>query len=399
MPPNPFRPGAGHSPPYLSGRSDEAQHFRLLLGQAPVMTNLVLTGLRGVGKTVLLEALKPLANEERWLWAGTDMSESSTVSEEHIAIRIMADLAPLVSNIVVAKNEIKKIGFARPVEQAPVHLDYTFLNRVYAHTPGLAADKLKGVLELVWSCLRNRDCRGIVLAYDEAQNLNDQAKANQYPLSLLLDVFQSIQKKENPILLVLSGLPTLFPKLVDARTFAERMFEMMTLERLGKQESEDAILKAIKKSSPVRFSKRAVSAIIRNSGGYPYFIQYLSRAMYDSYSVSGGRLNPDITVEQAIHQLDTDFFWGRWNRATDRQRDLLEVIAELPNCDEEFALKDIVDRSKELLEKPFSASQINQMLVKLADSGLVYKNRRARYSFALPLLGGFIKRQKEQGIV
>jgi len=399
MSPNPFRPGAGHSPPYLSGRSDEAQHLRLLLGQAPVMTNLVLTGLRGVGKTVLLEALKPLANEERWLWAGTDMSESSTVSEEHIAIRIMADLAPLVSNIVVAKNEVKKIGFARPVEQTPVHLDYTFLNRVYAHTPGLAADKLKAVLELVWSCLKNRDCRGIVLAYDEAQNLNDQAEADQYPLSLLLDVFQSIQKKENPILLVLSGLPTLFPKLVEARTFAERMFEMMTLERLGKQESEDAILKAIKKSSPVRFSKRAVSAIIRNSGGYPYFIQYLSRAMYDSYFASGGRLNPDITVEQAIHQLDTDFFWGRWNRATDRQRDLLEVIAELPNCDEEFALKDIVDRSKELLEKPFSASQINQMLVKLADSGLVYKNRRARYSFALPLLGGFIKRQKEQGTV
>jgi hypothetical protein len=100
-------------------------------------------------------------------------------------------------------------------------LDFSLLKWVYDQTPGLTSDKLKAVLDLVWHNLKETNVRGIVLAYDEAQNMSDQAVARQYPLSLLLDVFQSIQKKGVPILLVLTGLPTLFPKLVDARTFAE----------------------------------------------------------------------------------------------------------------------------------------------------------------------------------
>jgi len=67
---NPFRPGAGHPPPYLAGREDETREFARMLEQQPVLTNLVLTGLRGVGKTVLLETFKPVAIVNRWLWAG-----------------------------------------------------------------------------------------------------------------------------------------------------------------------------------------------------------------------------------------------------------------------------------------------------------------------------------------
>ena len=72
---NPFRPGAGHAPPYLAGREEEKKEFARLLGQSPVLDNLVLTGLRGVGKTVLLETFKPIAIQNGWLWAGTDLSE------------------------------------------------------------------------------------------------------------------------------------------------------------------------------------------------------------------------------------------------------------------------------------------------------------------------------------
>ncbi|MHB8834941.1 MAG: AAA family ATPase [Candidatus Methylomirabilia bacterium] len=393
---NPFRPGAGHPPPYLAGREEEKKEFAKLLDQQTVFDNLVLTGLRGVGKTVLLETFKPIAIQRHWLWAGTDLSESATVSEESIAIRILADLSPLVANVVVTEDEIRRIGFGAQAEKSIVRLDFTLLKWVYDQTPGLTSDKLKAVLELVWNNLKGMPVHGVVLAYDEAQNLSDQAENQQYPLSLLLDVFQSIQKRDLPFLLVFTGLPTLFPKLVEARTFAERMFHVMTLGRLTDAESRDAILKPIEKHNcPVRFTEAAVAEIIKHSGGYPYFIQFLCREMFDSYlQQQASGVDPVVTVTQTIRKLDSDFFAGRWNRVTDRQRELLSVVAQLPNCDEEFTVQEVVGKSKEALTKSFSPSHVNQMLAKLAENGLVYKNRHGRYSFAVPLLGDFIRRQQ-----
>ena len=387
---NPFRPGAGHPPPYLAGREEEKREFDRLLDHHPVLTNLVLTGLRGVGKTVLLETFKPIAIQKNWLWAGTDLSESATVSEENIAIRILVDLAPLLANVVVAHAETRRIGFAARADKTPVRLDFGFLKWVYDRTPGLTSDKLKAVLELVWSHLQGSGLEGIVLAYDEAQNLSDQAARHQYPLSLLLDVFQSIQKKDLPFLLVLTGLPTLFPKLVEARTFAERMFHVTRLGRLNEQESRDAIVKPIQlQSCPVQFTEAAVAEIVRHSGGYPYFIQFLCREMFDSYfqQQARGAVNPVFTVAQTIRKLDTDFFAGRWNRVTDRQRELLAVVAQLPNGDEEFTVQEVVEKSKEGPGRPFSASHVTQLLAKLADNGLVYEKPSRKVLLRRPVVG------------
>jgi len=94
----------------------------------------------------------------------------------------------------------------------------------------------------------------------------------------LLDVFQSIQKKDIPFMLVLTGLPTLFPKLVDFRTFAERMFRVVVLKRLSEANSRDAILKPIDDvNCPIKLNDESVDVIIKHSGGYPYFIQFICR--------------------------------------------------------------------------------------------------------------------------
>src|SRR5713226_1405740 len=90
---NPFRPGAGHMPPHLAGRESETNEYQKLLEQDVILKNLVLTGLRGLGKTVLLETFKPMAMEAGWLWAGTDLSESTSITEEHLATRLLADLS------------------------------------------------------------------------------------------------------------------------------------------------------------------------------------------------------------------------------------------------------------------------------------------------------------------
>jgi type II secretory pathway predicted ATPase ExeA len=393
---NPFRPGAGHPPPYLAGREDEKKEFQNFLEQEVILTNLVMTGLRGVGKTVLLDTLKPQAVSAGWLWASADFSESASVSEESLALRIMADLAPQLAHIVVAEQERASIGFAATPERRTITLSFDVLQAVYDSTPGLVSDKLRCVLEFAWKHVQADGKRGIVLAYDEAQNLGDRARDRQYPLSLLLDVFQSIQRRGACILLVLTGLPTLFPKLVEARTFAERMFHVMTLHRLNEAESCDAILKPLESPrGPVQFPADAVEQIIRYSGGYPYFVQFICREVFDVFLVqmAAGVQAPKVPVKDILKKLDTDFFAGRWARVTDRQRALLEVIAALPHCDEEFTVQEVVGQARQQLARPFSASHCTQLLSKLADNGLVYKNRFGRYSFAVPLLGEFIRRQ------
>lgn len=392
---NPFRPGAGHMPPYLAGRDRETREFERLLEQETILENMVLTGLRGVGKTVLLDTFKPLAIQAGWRWIGTDLSESTSVSEATIAIRLLTDLSLVTSSIIVDEKELPRLGFTESVETVETRLNYSTLTQIYETTPGLAADKIKNVLQIVWQYLSKLDRRGLIFAYDEAQNLSDHAKKDQYPLSLLLDVFQSIQKQGIPFMLALTGLPTLFPKLVEARTFAERMFRVVFLDKLASNECHDAIKKPIEHTGcSVVFNDESVETITTVSGGYPYFIQFICREVYDVFIQQVGEgSSPSVPVEEIIRKLDTDFFSGRWARATDRQRELLNVIAQLDTADLEFTVQEIVELSQKILEKSFSSSHANQMLSSLGDNGLVFKNRHGKYSFAVPLLGKFIIRQ------
>lgn len=392
---NPFRPGAGHKPPYLAGRSNETSEFSRLSQQDIILENMVLTGLRGVGKTVLLDTFKPLAIRDDWLWVGTDLSETASINEDNIAIRLLTDLSVVTSNIVIGSDEKQQIGFGSESTTTKNTLNFETLKNIYANTPGLAQDKLKRTLNVVWNALSAYQINGIIFAYDEAQNLSDHAQKEQFPLSLLLDVFQSIQKAEVPFMLVLTGLPTLFPKLVESRTFSERMFRVVFLDRLNKLESRDAVLKPIEQEGcPVQLSDNTVDLIVDLSGGYPYFIQFICREIYDAFlqkSHHGEKMS--IPTTEIIIKLDTDFFAGRWSRSTDRQRALLYVISQLKNCDNEFTVQEVVDLSKTFLQKSFSNSHVNQMLNSLSKAGLVYKNRHGRYSFAVPLLGQFIERQ------
>ena len=392
---NPFRPGAGHQPPYLAGRQAERQEFARLLNQDIILENMVLTGLRGVGKTVLLESLKPYAIENGWIWVGADLNESSSITEDNIATRLCTDLAVYTSSVTVSIQRTQAPGFTSTENFVEQRLTFEELKTLYSQTPGLPLDKLKTVIETTWQVLaKTGTVRGIVFAYDEAQNLSDHSEKEQYPLSLLLDAFQSIQRKEFPLLLVLTGLPTLFPKLVEARTFSERMFRSVFLQSLSDTDSREAILKPIEDRDAVKLSSSSVDTVVRMSGGYPYFIQFICREVYDAFIRRFDKGEQAIVPAREIeNKLDTDFFAGRWARTTDRQRDLLGIIASLGNYEDEFTVQEIVEKAKETSNKPFSSSHTNQMLAALSTQGLVFKNRHGKYSFAVPLLGSYIRRQ------
>ena len=363
--------------------------------QDTILENLMLTGLRGVGKTVLLESLKPLAAERDWIWIGADLDESASINEDNISTRMCADLAAITSSIVISTKRSFRPGFTSAETDVSHKLDFKALQLIYSETAGLPQDKIKAVIEFAWSALSSKSmARGIVFAYDEAQNLSDHSEKQQFPLSLILDTFQSLQRKGLPLILVLAGLPTLFPKLVEARTFSERMFRSVFLRSLSDADSRDAILKPIEEKDAVKLSERSVAEIVKMSGGYPYFIQFICREVYDAFMRRWDKgERGSVPLAEIRAKLDTDFFAGRWAKTTDRQRELLLAIANLENNDEEFTVQEIVVKSKALFEKPFGSSHANQMLAALSTQGLIFKNRHGRYSLAVPLLGDYIRRQ------
>lgn len=394
---NPFKPGNGHMPPHLAGRTTEREEFNKLLDQEVILSNLVITGLRGIGKTVLLESFKPLAHEKKWLWAGTDCSESVSVDENSIALRILTDVALLTSNIKIAETERKELGFAVRAATDDIYLNFELITGIYRAAPGFAADKLKHTLAIVWQYLKEQDISGVVFAYDEAQTLSDHAEEKQYPLSMLLDVFSYLQKNGVPFMLILTGLPTLLSLLVNTRTYSERLFRVLILDKLSVDESRDAILIPVEKTKhPLKFSEQSIDLIISQAGGYPYFIQFICREVYDIFEQQlSDNVTPSVPIDAIIQKLDNDFFAGRWARATEREKDLMIFAAAIGSP--EFSSMQIAEKSNESNNvRSFSSSQVTQMLNRLIEAGLIYKNRRGVYSFAVPLLERYILRTRNQ---
>jgi type II secretory pathway predicted ATPase ExeA len=386
--PNPYTPGAGHSPPFLAGREPEIQAFRKFLRQDQVLSNVVLTGLRGTGKTVLMEdRYKPDAQNEGWVWVGSDFSESSFLSESNLCIRLFTDLAVFTSCLEVTDAD-RALGFdAAPRSRV---LSFDHLVDRFQKQPGLTVDKLKATLELVWNAAKANGTKGILFAYDEAQVVQDRPDKEQYPLAILLETFQSLQRKGIRFMLLLTGLPALFPRLVESRTYAERMFVVQELGRLTPEAARQAIEKPLQ-NAKWTLGDAAIEAIIKQSDGYPYFLQFICRETLDHAIVHPH--DQTLPMDAIIRKLDSDFFSGRWESVTDRQRELLCCIARLKHGDQEFTIGEVVDASKTMAIRPFSPGDVSQMLPRLIEKGLLYKNRLGKYCFAVPLFGGFIRRR------
>ena len=135
---NPYRPGAAHAPPYLAGRDAERREFSRLLKQAPILENLVLTGIRGIGKTVLLrEALRKDAVENGWIWVSSDISETVSVSENHLARRLLTDLNTFSADWEYAATERHPVGFTATSERQTIRFDYPTMMALFEQEPGL----------------------------------------------------------------------------------------------------------------------------------------------------------------------------------------------------------------------------------------------------------------------
>ena len=245
--------------------------------------------------------------------------------------------------------------------------------------------------------------KGIIFAWDEAHNLADRSADKQYPLSVLLEVFSSLQSRGAPFMLALSGLPALFSKLVESRTYAERMFRVVTLDNLDAAASREAIMKPLAREERriKKFFADTSDDLFAFTKGYPYFVQFWGKELYDYLEANVGRkagAQSAGIIRRIFQKLDMDFFEARWARMTDRQRDLLCVIAGLKNSGGEFSVREIVTMSK-TAGHAFSGSHVSQMLATLYEKGMVFKSRHGKYVLAVPLLDEYIRRRMDAAAV
>jgi AAA ATPase domain len=399
---NPYRPGAGHAPPFLAGRLAEQHHFKRLLHQSSITENVLITGLRGYGKTVLLDHMRQLAEKANWLWVGNDLSESSSLTEERLALRILTDLAQALAlklGLDTDHGGSASGRLSQKIEQ--LHRGefdaFTFdaLKSQYEQTPGLPSDRMRAVLARVTGLVQKMRMSGIILAYDEAQCLSDRAEHNEFPMSMLVETVAALQRKSglSSCLLILCGLPQVFDALTATRTYTERMFHVMSLERLSRDDTWAAIMTPIALLiPPLNAPPALIDKVVQLTGGYPYLIQFFGREVVDQMLENGGTLSADkFPSVSSFERLDSGLFSARWNRTTDKQRDLLGLIARRPR---ELGT-DFSARELELLREPDDdvTGSLNQQLAALCDRGMLYRTRHGRYAFTVPMSEAMILRR------
>jgi len=390
---NPYRPGAGHTPPFLAGRTREQERFKRTLREKAPSDNFLVMGLRGFGKTVLLVSMRQMAEHDGWLWVGNDLSESSSLSEERLALRILTDL----SNTLTAKFEadisarckgktpVDTTAAAEPADRQ-LHV-FDTLKSVYETTPGLPSDKLIAALNRATSIAARARLSGIILAYDEAQCLMDHVQTNEFPMSTLVECIGTIQKQAPlvPILLVLSGLPQVQDALTETRTYTERMFQVLHLDRLTRDETWQAITVPMADLMPPLYaSKELLSKAVDLSGGYPYLIQFFGKELVEQLLENGGTLaSAAFPTRDTLDRLDAGLFGARWSKTTDKQRDFLGLIARRENkARTEFTAQEIGGLSR---DGDLSGAQATQMLNALCERGLIYRTRRGKFAFTVPM--------------
>ena len=384
---NPYTPGAGRPPPELAGRDTilEEVHVaiqRNKLGRAAL--SFMFVGLRGTGKTVLLNEVRIMAREEGFIAGlmevGTQnihlsapiikilraallgMDRSKRVSEQ-----VKRSLRVLKSFIGTVKDKYHDVEFSIDIDE-----------EIGVADSGMLTEDLAEVFVTVGEAARARET-AIVILIDEIQNL----PAEEFE-ALIMAVHRTNQR-DLPILLVGAGLPSLVRIAGETKSYAERLFEYPKINSLDREEARRALAKpAI--TSGVEFESEAIEAIIEHTKGYPYFLQQWG------YQVWNAATKSPITIadvraasDLAIRRLDQNFFLSRYERLSNPQKDYLRTMAELgpgPHNTPDIA---------EAMKK--TQQQLGPTRYGLITGGMIYSPRRGEVAFTVPLFDEFMKRQ------
>jgi len=397
---NPYAPGAGQRPPELAGRDDQLRAFAVVLervARSKPERSIVLTGLRGVGKTVLLNAMRSAAVRALWgtgkLEARPDQRLRRPVSAAlHVAVRELGH--PRSEEVDHVLGVIK--AFAQRENRATARLRDRW-------NPGIDVAAVTGradsgdieidLVELLTDVggLAADVGRGVAVFVDEMQELDPG------DISALCAACHEISQNSLPVIVVGAGLPHLPAVLSASKSYSERLFRYSRVDRLDRP-SADLALQSPAKDEGAEFHQEALEAMYAATGGYPYFIQAYGKVAWDTAPTSP-ITGEDIRVAapEAEAELAVGFFGSRYERATPGEREYLRAMAdaaELAATDKEGPGLDDSESvttasvATVLERKPQSLSVARDSLLK---KGLIYSGERGRIAFTVPHFGRYLR--------
>jgi hypothetical protein len=326
---NPYTPNAGARPPLLAGRDEELAAFDLLvarLARGRTQQSMIVTGLRGVGKTVLLGEFRTMAEAHGWVAVEAEIT-SQTVFPQRMALlarRALLQIAPRARWRERARRAAGVLrSFTLTVSAEGAWTAGLELDPVEgAADSGLLADDLTDVFVTLGEAARDHDT-GVVFLLDEMQFL---AAAE---LEALIAALHKTVQRALPITLAGAGLP-LMPRLAgESKSYAERLFTFPVIGRLSDEEATKALVGPAEEAGAT-FKRAAAAAIVAYAEGYPYFIQEYGRAAWDaSPSPQIGRRVVEEVRGLVEAKLDAGFFRVRAERAAPHELRYLRAMASL----------------------------------------------------------------------
>lgn len=388
---NPYTPGAGTRPRELAGREPEIRRFELLLDRLAAGSSersIVLKGLRGVGKTVLMREFADRAVDRGWgvgrleATSGTDL-RADLADMAGAALRQISSRAKAREALLRAARLVKAFTLkATEGGGAELSLD---LEAALAEPTGtdIERDTIKLFAELGAAARASET--GVVFLIDEMQLLTRE------DLEALCAAAHRAHQDGLPIAVVGAGLPILPERLAEAKSYAERLFVFPDLGALSEEAGRRAIERPAAKAiagQPVRFERRAVDAILSLSERYPYFLQ--------AYGLHAWNAAPEGDVIRAVDvegaamparaELDRDFFETRFARATRAGRRYLAAMADLGEGP--YASGEVAERGR--WRTVMSAGPVRQTLI---DKGLIYSPDHGQVDFTVPHFSDFMRRK------
>jgi hypothetical protein len=388
---NPFAPGAGQRPPELAGRERELKAFEVVLervARGRPERSLVLTGLRGVGKTVLLGELRAMAVRHKWgagkIEARPDAELRRPLSAAlHRAIRDLAVRHRAPDRVEEVLGVLK--AFALRANKADAKLRDRWQPGIDVPAAQGRADSGDIEIDLVELFTDVAELAadvgtGVALLIDEIQDLQPD------DVSALCAACHELSQSGAPFVVVGAGLPHLPAVLSASKSYSERLFRYVRIDRLDRADADQAVVAPVSRED-ASITDEALDALFDAAGGYPYFIQAYGKAAWDA-APSDPITAEDVGVAapEAEAELAVGFFGSRYERATPAEREYLRAMAELTKgkTDEGAATADIAGH---LERKPSSLSPARDSLIK---KGLIYSAERGRIAFTVPHFGRYL---------
>ncbi len=401
---NPYRPGVGTRPPYLAGREQQIHRFQRMLEDYPEKRrNLRVTGLRGVGKTVLLKEYERIARRREWVVVRREWS-TRLCDEADFATAIAGYLQEVLEALSVKARIKSRVAAAtRAIGQIQVQLadGVTVSLRAGAErsVSSLLEDRLRVALAEIGE-IAHAQGRGVALLFDEAHSVYDQPGKRQFPLGALLSALVAVQdddERPTPVMLVLCGLPPLTRNIHAARSNAERLFRAEEIGNLSLEPQPSTKLSVaaqalVRPADDIAYAPGVAERIARDVDGYPYFIQWFGEALWDAADLQDATT---ITAElyarerRTIQQsLDEEFFEPRYRDARQADQGTLRVAASLGA--ERFIKADLNAVSTR------STGALAQSLIRLVGDNLVYRDDHGVYAYTAPMFGDFMRRRHQR---